>query len=320
MGFYKEIFKLKKGMLKMILERLTESLDQAGYKFSVFSIDHLQTAEEEFKSLPENGLIDESFYKNALGFNFDSENIPKSSKSVFIVAMPHYPSKITFTSNQKDIVVVLPPQYAYPALEEKVSNLFKEVLSEKCISINPVRLPLKYLAAMSGLCRIGRNNLCYMRSSGSFLRMTGFVTDLEINNSQWTGLSQLKNCKNCSLCAENCPTKAIDKNRYLIHAQNCLTYFNETADQIPKWVNPQWHNSIVGCMKCQIICPYNRKNKDFIEFNMSFDEVETEKILHREPYENLDQETQKKIYQLGLTEYYDVLPRNLSLLIENNKS
>ena len=81
----------------MILEKLKESLDKVGYKFSAFNIDHLKTAQEEFKRLYENRLVDETFYRRySLDFRFDTENIPEDAKSVIIVAMPHYSSKLKF--------------------------------------------------------------------------------------------------------------------------------------------------------------------------------------------------------------------------------
>ena len=45
-----------------------------------------------------------------------------------------------------------------------------------------------------------------------------------------------------------CPTKAIRQDRFLISAEQCLTFFNEKPDDFPEWVNPVWHNCLIGCM------------------------------------------------------------------------
>lgn len=66
-------------------------------------------------------------------------------------------------------------------------------------------------------------------------------------------------CANCSVCLKNCPTGAISVNRFLIHGEKCMTYLNEYAPNydFPEWVKPEWHNSLIGCMSCQLKCPKN---------------------------------------------------------------
>ncbi|MCG8482489.1 MAG: hypothetical protein MJA31_04200 [Clostridia bacterium] len=300
------------------LEHLKKNMEQEGYKFRVFNIHHITEVKEEIENLNKNDIVDKSVYQEYLmNFEYDLDHHYKDAESIIMIAMPHYPSKMKFVYEHKEMTVVLPPQYAYPVLEEKVFNLVNETLVESNYYIKPVNLPLKYLAAMSGLCKLGRNNLCYSDNAGSFIRLTGFVTNLETDKDQWPGISILNTCKKCSLCLNHCPTGAIDKMKSLIHAQNCLTHFNENTSEIPQWVEGKWHNAIVGCMKCQEVCPHNKKYLELIDYNIEFDEAETEKVLQKVDYSSLDMKTQKKIHQLGLIEYYDVLPRNLTLLVEN---
>ncbi len=61
----------------------------------------------------------------------------------------------------------------------------------------------------------------------------------------------------------------------------------------------------------------NRKQLVSIIDSITFSEKETELLLHGEPVETLSKELVKKIYFMGLDEWYDAIPRNLKVLFEN---
>ncbi|WP_446898433.1 hypothetical protein ACSVC9_00460 [Clostridium sp. LBM24168] len=70
-------------------------------------------------------------------------------------------------------------------------------------------------------------------------------------------------------------------------------------------------------MRCQIICPVNRKNVRNIKDITKFDDWETRKILDKIPLRELPQTTCRKLELISFTEDYDLLSRNLSVLIDN---
>ena len=72
----------------------------------------------------------------------------------------------------------------------------------------------------------------------------------------------MNECNDCSLCVRVCPNKCICNQNFVIKAEHCLTFFNENNNDFPEWIDVKSHNSLVGCMKCQIVCPVN---KDFIK-------------------------------------------------------
>jgi len=49
-------------------------------------------------------------------------------------------------------------------------------------------------------------------------------------------------------------------NRFLIHAENWLGFLNEMEPDFPYWVQlqPDWHNALIGCMRCQFMYPVNK--------------------------------------------------------------
>jgi epoxyqueuosine reductase len=72
---------------------------------------------------------------------------------------------------------------------------------------------------------------------------------------------------------------------------------------------------LVGCLRCQIACPQNVRFLEWIEGDQGFSEEETNLILEYAPSDHLPLETVKKLERLDLTEYLDVLPRNLRMLL-----
>lgn len=301
----------------MILEKLKTNFALSDLKFSIFNVSHLKEAKSNIQHLLTEGSLDKDIYDTYLSnFDYDYDAVFKNAKSIIIVAAPHKKSIIQFTYKGKKIETILPPQYAYPTIDQKVNDLLKHALIQNGYRFQPTRIPLKLLAAKSGLCKYGRNNIGYIPGIGSFSRLTSYITDYDPGIDQWGELEIMDSCKSCSICADKCPTKAIDKHKFLIDANKCLTHFNEFDKAIPDWIQPQWHNSIVGCMECQNSCPHNRELLSLVDKNIIFNEAESAMILNKTLFEELPGETKLKLHELGMSEYYNVLSRNMKLLLD----
>ena len=168
----------------------------------------------------------------------------------------------------------------------------------------------------SGLAKYGRDNISYVPGMGSFLRLIAFYTDYPCEGDNWQEASMMKACEYCALCRETCPTRCIPSDRFLIHAENCLTHFNEDEFDLPKWLQSDWHNSLIGCMKCQAVCPVNKPYLNKIETGPDFSEAETELILNKASVEKLSPETRMKLDRMVEDGIYPVMGRNLRMLIE----
>ena len=153
---------------------------------------------------------------------------------------------------------------------------------------------------------------------GSYHRLTVFASDLPCDHDTWQELKILEKCSNCKACQNDCPTAAIGNDRFVIKAERCLTYINEQLDPFPDWIDSKSHNSIIGCMRCQSVCPENKKFNAAIKNKDEFSKTETSLILKGIPFEELPEKLQQKFNDLGLTYYYKHFPRNLSALIENS--
>jgi hypothetical protein len=70
-------------------------------------------------------------------------------------------------------------------------------------------------------------------------------------------------------------------------------------------------------MHCQGVCPQNKDFLPWIEPGAEFSEEETALLLQGIPLDQFPTATLKKIEQFDLIEYFDVLPRNLGVLLNH---
>jgi len=177
-------------------------------------------------------------------------------------------------------------------------------------------LPEKLLAVRSGLGSYGRNNICYVNGMGSFHQLVVFYTELPCEEDNWQESQLMESCEGCSACLDNCPTGAITPERFLLRAERCITFHNERREDFPTWIDPSWHKCIVGCLDCQAICPENKNILEWVEEKGEFSQEETALLLEGKMLNRLSSTLIIKLTQLDLMEYLDVLPRNLSVLLD----
>jgi epoxyqueuosine reductase len=138
-----------------------------------------------------------------------------------------------------------------------------------------------------------------------------FYSDYPAIDDCWQTAELMKSCAKCQACLRNCPTGAISTERFLLHAERCLTYLNEKGGDFPGWVNPACHNTLVGCLKCQDICPENSPFGKWIEPWEEFSAAESLLLMQGGPPEKLSLSLRKRLLNLGLLEYIELLPRNI---------
>ncbi len=283
----------------------------------IVSIDHVEDLRKNIQDLARRRVVDEEFYQERLMF-FDF-NVPKDANSVIIVAVPRPQSQAIFNLDGKRTALIIPPTYvAYERTMSSIKQIISSQLTKKSYSVTRAFLPLKLLAAQSGLCRYGRNNICYVPRMGSFFQLAAYYSSIKTRTDLWEEPKMMPNCENCNACRLNCPTGAISNDRFLLHTENCLVFHNEKKGNIPfaKKINPSWHNCLIGCMRCQNICPLNKKFESWIMEKEEFSEEETQKIIGAVPRDQLLPATRRKLRNLSLWDDADVLPRNLGVLLK----
>jgi epoxyqueuosine reductase len=276
-------------MMNVIAE-ISSQLGELNGRFSTVSIDHLNELRDEILDLLNERKISKKFYDTRLSFfQFEKPLDLPDARSVIIIAIPQKITLINFRHNGEDHLVVIPPTYIYEEVRDKCMAILLGIFNKTGNTVKRALLPFKLLSVRSGLGRYGRNNISYVEDMGS--------------------------CIDCSLCIKACPTKAILPDRFLFNVERCITYFNEDEDSFPDWINSGFHNALVGCMRCQLACPENRKFVGKKETGESFSEEETEMILRNVPYDVLPDKLISKLKRLNMDGYYSVLSRNLKVIM-----
>jgi epoxyqueuosine reductase len=224
----------------------------------------------------------------------------------------------------------VPPTYLFgPAIERKAKAIVCEALEPSGYRAVGALLPRKLLAVGSGLAEYGRNNIAYVAGLGSFHRICAYFSDMPCEEDTWLGAAMMPLCEKCTICASECPSDAIDPERFLVWAERCITYHNEQDHNVPfpEWLDPSWHNCLIGCLICQRACPADSEVIDWTEEGVEFTEEETRFILDFNP-EGVEIWTKegpkvpdcvpaslgKKLEEADLLGILELMPRNLAAL------
>jgi len=302
-----------------VIKELNKHLENSGFKSSIVSIQHLPDLRFDLENLLEQGILCEEFYDEImtrydLHWDFEPLNDLPMAKSIIITAAPQPKVSVTFKLSGKTYCAVIPPTYLHDT-DKEVLNILSLYLGNYGYKVCDALLPEKLLAVHSGLARYGRNNIAYIDGWGSYFRLRAFFSDIPCTSDNWQELEMMDLCKKCTACIKRCPTNAITKDRFLIDATRCTTYLNEGEDEFPEWIDPSWHNCLIGCMICQDICPANKDYINWIVPGGEFSEEETPMILEGVSKDELPFETTEKFKKLYMDGWYNLLQRNLDVLI-----
>jgi len=299
------------------VEELLLRLIERGCQGRIVSIKHLSELQEDVEGHYNRGLFDEEFYRLRLTFyDFKAPKALPEAKSIIVVAVPRPQAQATFTFEGKKRVLILPPTYAaYHQTTDRITELLTGILKKRGYNTAHATLPLKLLAVRSGLSEYGRNNVTYVPSMGSFYQLVAIYSDLPCVEDTWREAQVMKQCESCQACLRSCPTGAISTDRFLLHAERCISFRNERRGDVPfpSWIDPSWHNCLYGCLLCQRVCPEDRRFLGWIGEKEEFSEEETELIFRGRLPDCLSSVTLGKLNNLDLADpdSLDNLPRNL---------
>lgn len=158
------------------------------------------------------------------------------------------------------------------------------------------------LALRAGLGWFGKNSMLINRHHGSFFIIGSLLLNKKIAEESERKI-ETDHCGQCTLCADACPTKAIDPVSRTITAIDCIsTYtieqFKENSVSGKNMTLKKGY--IFGCDICQDVCPWNKRlDRQFKNNTPQF------------TYEN-----QNKIVEFFLKKEVTFLKKELSLLSE----
>jgi len=299
-----------------ITKKLRTEFDKLHAKFKTVSISHLKELNTELTTWRQEGIISKKFYEQNYGlFVFQPPETVHNAHSIIIIGIPQKVTRIAFFYKGKQYQTIIPPTYRFTQIRAKCTDILTKVFRNKGYAVDRAIVPLKLLAVRSGLGTYGKNNLCYVKGMGSYTRLEAFYTNYDFPTDDWGEKQLMTSCQSCTLCQHACPTRCIPSDRMLIHANQCLTYFNENTGDFPAAIPAQAHHALIGCMRCQLVCPQNKDYFGFTPETIIFTEEETASILQQTPRDSISHALRKKLIDLDMYEDYPELPRNIAVLI-----
>ncbi len=320
------------------IQAIDKGFRKAGFSHRVAGIEILDDLNETFAMLQERGLVSASLLREYdRSLRFEPPPDVREVRSLVVAATPSPPVKVRFHLGTGPLEAVIPPTYVSSGSRARCLRLLEEVLSPAGFSVARVPVPVKLLAVRTGLAEYGRNNIAYVQTLGSFVRLDAFATDADLippggpraglstflvggrdpASGHWSPPRRMGSCGACKACYHACPTGCIPfpEQGVVIDAERCLTYLNEHEGEWPDWLDPAAHNCLVGCMRCQLICPANKYYLRRERVVAEFDREETEIVLKDLPPEELPATVRSKLARLDLDDYSTVLGRNLRALL-----
>lgn len=151
-----------------------------------------------------------------------------------------------------------PPERINGARPQLMRNFLRRL---GCEVGEKISLPERLAAARSGIVNYGRNNFAYAEGIGSFIYLTSFIVDIEL---EYDSPSVVVGCpEGCSLCMKACPTQAIYEPLKL-NPCRCIAFntFITQEHMAGSYIEPEIRDKmgvkVHGCDICQEACPRNR--------------------------------------------------------------
>ncbi|MDR2443886.1 MAG: hypothetical protein LBE31_10260 [Deltaproteobacteria bacterium] len=117
---------------------------------------------------------------------------------------------------------------------------------------------LRWAAQEAGLGIIRRNNFFFSRRAGSYVSLTGWVTDTDM---ELRSTHKEEPCpEDCSLCIEACPTGSLSA-PFTMNMATCISCANSYTDSTAiddHKLNVLTGSWLYGCDNCQDACPFNQ--------------------------------------------------------------
>ena len=229
------------------------------------------------------------------------------ARSLIVGALAHPPSTATFTLRGARVRVTIPPSYVrYWELTRKAEGELNRLLAPLGHWARFARVPQKLLAVRSGLARYGRNNVTFVEGLGSYHMLVSYHSSLPPDGETWQKPRLLERCERCTACRRRCPTGAIAADRFEIRQERCLTFYSGYSgpQELPDWLDRAWVERLIGCMRCQAVCPENLPYRAQTGEDWVFDEDETAALAAGPGAGPLPAPLARRLDAMGLPEFF----------------
>ncbi len=303
----------------------TTNIEGLPYPNRIVSARRRDDLKKEIDTLHADGKLADLVYRSySRIFDCPMPEGFSESGSLIVAAVPRPQETIGFTWKGTTHWLLLPPSYIrYWEITEQVESLLNQLLKPRGYRVVFARVPQKIAATRSGLAQYGRNNITYVPGCGSMHMLVTYYSDMPCSEDTWQEPGIMPQCRTCTAFAGACPSEAISKDGFIIRQDRCITLYSGYSGglEFPGWLEPSWIECLIGCMKCQRICPENRAYVKEIEKNETFSEEETQLLRGGLTEETLPGSIRDKLERMGLIRFFgmkkclEMLSRKLTLLL-----
>jgi epoxyqueuosine reductase len=291
----------------------------AAFQFRTVAAGHVAELKAWMDKLDQAGhLTTNKTWRRYIGsFQYAPPLELPGARSLIIMSTPLKNARIVFHAAGQKHTVMIPSGYDDDGLKltDYQNMLYDRGVVAKGGKLARARLPLKQLAVRSGLAEYGRNNITYIDGYGSYHQLLAFYSAQPLED-HWGRLKMMPLCKGCSICMNECPTRAIRKSNFVIDPEKCITLYNELPDPLPDWIPAGAHNTLIGCLKCQYTCPANDDVKDSVWELDEVDETETKLLLEGGTNPETERSLRAKLQRIGGGDDLPYIARNLKLVLK----
>lgn len=260
--------------------------------------DELKAFFEKRKSLN----LENEFEEKDIELRINSKEWFKEGKTIISIAFPYVflDENMKVKSQDDNGFSIYTEGLDYHYVVNKYLSRICEIIEAyggKCKTfVDSNTLPERYLAYISGIGFIGKNNLIITKKYGSYVFLGEIITDLEFYDDDKRTFNEIdlfKECGDCTICYDKCPTKAI--NSVKKNCNICLSYITQKKD-LEDWEIAKLRGRMFGCDTCQFSCPYNMK-------------IENSKIEEFKPLAFLNEYNDDDIINMNNSEFKESFKR-----------
>ena len=194
----------------------------------------------------------------------DPRSLMPSAKSIITTVYDY--SQKNFPKELTDKIGRVYQARCYNAPPERINGARPQLMREflrklGCEVGEKITLPERLVAAKAGIVTYGRNNFAYADGIGSFIYLTSFVVNKELDYDIPT--LEVGCPEGCSACMKACPTQAIYEPlkldpRRCIAFNTFMTQDRIAGSHIAPEIREKMGTHVHGCDICQVVCPRNQ--------------------------------------------------------------
>ena len=293
-------------------DQVLAELEAEGFRAALIPFSCIEEITRAYNEYVENEnspfLIKEWFHSG------QPPDLPFTPLSFLVIAFQSPGGEMSLICDGKEIALPIPPTYLDGSTTRRLNDVLANAVKDRQLA-EVKAISLKMLSVLSGLGKYGRNALCYLDGYGSFCNFAAYYTDIPCDNEPHE-LALMDDCESCGLCIANCPNNALG-GPLKVDAPRCLTLWNEHDGPMPDWLTPDVHHTVVGCMRCQEICPVNKAAPKIRKEALKLSGTETTTLM-TSAAADLPAELVKKLLDYDLWEMVTSLAgRNLALAMNS---